>query len=101
MKRRLSVPAEFGALPFSPALMLAEPNHDSARAKAGLRCSHDGEARQASMNVAAGEPCLEHCPHCPDQGWYPRYNYYTGDPEQVQCEWCYTNPKSVFNNTKP
>jgi len=55
----------------------------------------------------------EHCPNCPDQGWYaeeqsrPRYtqnengeHVYCGEEvkwEQVQCESCWTNPNSVFN----
>lgn len=41
------------------------------------------------------------CPACPNQGWYTEgsINQSTGEvePEQVQCEFCYTHPQSVFN----
>lgn len=40
----------------------------------------------------------EHCPICPDQGWYPvnkNQNW-----EQEQCEFCWTNLKSVFNQRR-
>jgi hypothetical protein len=40
----------------------------------------------------------DHCPNCPDQGWYIVADN-SGEPEQVQCEWCYTVPNSVFNQT--
>ena len=39
----------------------------------------------------------EGCPNCDDVGWYTDYSHHTGEPEQVQCEFCYTNPLSVFN----
>lgn len=64
----------------------------------------------------------EDCPYCPNQGWYTEGEYRpkqyvtkdmaldVGDlslegsiyceeqyPEQIQCEFCYTNPKSKFN----
>ncbi len=49
----------------------------------------------------------EHCPNkeCNDQGWYGElihqgyddYGYDIWEPQQVQCEWCYTTPDSVFN----
>jgi hypothetical protein len=42
--------------------------------------------------------CHTHCPNCPDQGWYIVADN-SGEPEQVQCEWCYTVPNSVFNQT--
>ncbi len=53
----------------------------------------------------------EDCPDCPNQGWYPITVTVTGigydehgepipvpeqEQEQEQCEFCYTNPKSVF-----
>ncbi len=62
----------------------------------------------------------EDCPNCPDQGWYSREHRHivtitrdmamdAGDPsmegtqwdwgpeyDQEQCEFCWTNPKSVF-----
>jgi hypothetical protein len=41
------------------------------------------------------------CPDCPDQGWRVDYNFYSGEPEQVQCGFCHANPKSVFNNPIP
>lgn len=40
------------------------------------------------------------CPYCGDIGWYADYNWYTGEPEQVQCEFCYTESNSVFNIRK-
>lgn len=40
----------------------------------------------------------EKCPYCPDQGWYMVGDPYNPEPEQ--CQWCYENPKSVFNKTE-
>lgn len=40
---------------------------------------------------------LQDCPYCPNQGWFVVANYYTGEPEQQQCEFCYTVENSVFN----
>lgn len=37
------------------------------------------------------------CPACPNQGWYAEEDRYTGEPIQVQCEFCETEPNSVFN----
>ena len=37
------------------------------------------------------------CPNCPNQGWYEVRNRNTGEPEQEQCEFCYTTPNSYFN----
>lgn len=52
------------------------------------------------MNEIAAEfPGAKRCPHCPDQGWYPDYHPNTGDPVQIQCEFCYTTPDSLFNAT--
>ena len=42
------------------------------------------------------ENIYEECPCCPDQGWVVEYTLY-GEPEQIQCEFCYVNPKSKFN----
>jgi len=52
----------------------------------------------------------EHCPNedCGNQGWYGEMTHQGWDedgddmwePIQVQCEWCYTNPNSVFNQEK-
>jgi hypothetical protein len=36
-----------------------------------------------------------HCPNCPDQGWF--VGGATDDPEQEQCEYCYTVETSYFN----
>jgi len=36
----------------------------------------------------------EHCPNCPDQGWF--IGGQGDEPEQVQCEFCYTNTNSIF-----
>ena len=37
------------------------------------------------------------CPNCPNQGWYAMPNHQTEEIEQVQCEFCNTEPNSVFN----
>lgn len=37
------------------------------------------------------------CPNCQNQGWYVVANRNTGEPEQQQCEWCYTVKNSRFN----
>ena len=39
----------------------------------------------------------EGCPNCDNIGWYMGAKNHTGDPEQIQCEFCYTNPVSVFS----
>ena len=41
----------------------------------------------------------EKCPDCDDVGWYAVNNCSSlpWEAEQVQCEWCYTNPNSIFN----
>ena len=44
------------------------------------------------------KPIIEDCPNCPNQGFWVDANYYTGEPEQVQCQFCYENKNSVFNN---
>ena len=44
-------------------------------------------------------------PNCNNQGWYPEmqfqgydeHGYPIYEPAQVQCEFCYTEPLSVFN----
>ena len=38
------------------------------------------------------------CPDCSNQGWYAVGC--AGDFEQVQCQFCYTEPNSVFNRTQ-
>ena len=39
------------------------------------------------------------CPHagCANQGFIVVTGKWDGEPEQAQCEFCYTNPKSRFN----
>ncbi|HEY4714352.1 MAG TPA: hypothetical protein VIH30_08975 [Aquirhabdus sp.] len=45
------------------------------------------------------------CPNCENQGWYPIETggcdmdgeNDTRQIEQIQCEFCYTTPNSVFN----
>lgn len=41
----------------------------------------------------------EQCPNCDNVGWYMISNYSSlpWEAEQVQCEFCYTNPNSIFN----
>ena len=36
------------------------------------------------------------CPYCPNVGWYAQANMNTGEPEQIQCEWCETKETSLF-----
>lgn len=38
----------------------------------------------------------EKCPNCDDSGSFVTPNYYTGDAELTQCEWCWTNPLAEF-----
>lgn len=40
----------------------------------------------------------EKCPNCDDVGWYPAGDVYS--PHQEQCEFCYTNPNSIFNKRR-
>lgn len=47
--------------------------------------------------VEALEARKEGCPNCDNVGWYADPSHHTGEPEQIQCEFCYTNPVSVFN----
>ncbi len=44
----------------------------------------------------------DQCPNCDNVGWYAVSNCSSlpWEAEQVQCEWCYTNPNSVFNLNK-
>jgi len=37
------------------------------------------------------------CRDCPDQGWYADAEFADSDPEQVQCEFCYVETRSLFN----
>lgn len=39
----------------------------------------------------------QRCPNCSDCGWYAVHNRNTGEPEQEQCEFCYTVEDSLFN----
>jgi hypothetical protein len=50
-----------------------------------------GEVPSGMERIIDSEP--ENCPDCSNQGWY----YIGIYGEQEQCEWCYTNPNSVFN----
>jgi hypothetical protein len=40
---------------------------------------------------------IKACPNCDNVGWYVVQNVHTGEPEQQQCRFCYTEPDSVFN----
>lgn len=44
----------------------------------------------------------ESCPNCDNVGWYitNNHSFNPWEAEQMQCEWCYTNPNSVFNLNK-
>ena len=37
----------------------------------------------------------EDCEYCPNQGWFEGGS--PEEPEQIQCQFCYENPKSRFN----
>ena len=37
------------------------------------------------------------CPLCDNCGWWLDQNPHTVEPIQVQCEFCYTEPRSKFN----
>lgn len=51
------------------------------------------EAQRETDNISFGKS--EDCPYCPNQGWY--FDGDPEDPEQTQCEWCWTTPNSKFN----
>jgi hypothetical protein len=67
-----------------------------------------------SMKIALME--YAHCPNCPDQGWYEEVkvvscydqdedgnDYFVGydyEPEQIRCEFCWTNKNSYFNKER-
>lgn len=39
---------------------------------------------------------IKYC-HCGDEGWYAVVDPHTGEPMQVQCEFCETEESSYFN----
>jgi hypothetical protein len=41
----------------------------------------------------------DRCPNCLDVGRYAVESV-GAPPDQMQCEWCYTTPNSVFNITR-
>ena len=45
------------------------------------------------------EDILE-CPNCTNVGWYIVPDHFTGEAVQEQCEFCYTEPNSVFNRSE-
>jgi hypothetical protein len=79
-----------------------------ANAETQRRLSMTDTKEQPS--AAAGPSALSdglaavHCPNCPDQGWYAIETggcdmdgeNDTRQMEQVQCEFCWTTPNSVF-----
>ena len=51
---------------------------------------------EEAQNIAIAEACgKQHCPSCPDVGYYGVGDPYNGDFEQ--CEFCYTVEDSIFN----
>jgi hypothetical protein len=44
------------------------------------------------------KPEMVNCPYCDDVGYTVEPDRH-GEPEQMQCEFCYTVPNSVFNVT--
>lgn len=58
-----------------------------------LQSNQQNEALLAQVDeLRVCEPCP-----CGDIGFFVVPNNHTGDPEQEQCEHCYTNPASRFN----
>jgi hypothetical protein len=53
------------------------------------------DARELSDAIAKLYADATHCPNCPDQGWF--VGGAIDDPEQEQCEYCYTVETSYFN----
>ena len=53
---------------------------------------------QIAKNISVNKEYWEHCPDCDDVGYYSAGQYY--EPEQMQCEFCYTNSRSVFNQNR-
>lgn len=51
---------------------------------------------QAAINKANPYLVFDDCPYCPNQGWYTAGTYENMDQEQ--CQFCYENEMSVFNN---
>ena len=51
----------------------------------------------SSASLLNGGLAAVHCPNCPDQGWYAEQDYGTEEVMQVQCQFCYETPNSVFN----
>ena len=47
-----------------------------------------------SMRLMLDVITSEDCPNCPNQGWFAEWD--GNEPVQVQCEFCYTHPKSRF-----
>ena len=37
------------------------------------------------------------CPNCENIGWYIVADNYTGEAQQEQCQFCYTEEDSIFN----
>ncbi len=71
--------------------------HTKALGEASYMLEHlaDSLARQTALLREFLN--AENCPYCPNQGWYADRDRASGDPVQVQCEFCHTNQKSVFN----
>jgi hypothetical protein len=51
----------------------------------------------AASNARANAETVR-CPNCPDQGWY--YRLIAIHPEPEQCQFCYSEPNSVFNRVR-
>jgi hypothetical protein len=52
-------------------------------------------ARELEQQIEMLNGSAEHCPNCPDQGWFVGGT--TDGPEQVQCQFCDIVEMSVFN----
>lgn len=64
----------------------SEPNH----------CPTCGAFPVVGLSGTSGEPASDverDCPYCQGQGWYVAADRATGDPVQVQCEFCLATGK--------
>lgn len=69
-------------------VQLVEAERDRLR---GLYKQRD-QWREVAVQLSRSKKC----PNCDDVGFYVIENR-QGEPEQCQCQWCYTTPQSRFN----
>ncbi len=54
--------------------------------------------RELTKDLSTDELYWENCPNCDNEGFWIGGS--TDDPEQMPCEFCYTNARSVFNQNR-